>query len=185
MIAALALVFVGCGGDDSGDGGVAESNGAAATSGENGDGGAEPLGQEEFVAAVSEICESATAEAAEVGLSAGLEGDPSEDPEAFAAELMRRWQAAKAVFDSAFSDMRQITPPEEHSGDYDEFLTTTERMMELNTASMEAFAEDPSFTMSDEDMQELEELSDKQDSLMRTLGIPEDCFDEPTPEPTE
>lgn len=175
LIAASALVFASCGGDNGDDGATAAAEEAeVAATEENGPG--EPLDQNEFIAAVSEICDRSSSEASERGLDADFETDAAEDPDAFGTELKERWEMAEEIFGGAMEDLRQINAPDGQADDYEEFLAGTERTMELSTEAMNAWADDPDFTMSEEDMQEQQELTTRQDTLMESLGIPADCF---------
>lgn len=195
LIAVVALVFAGCGGDDGETTAAAETeattavdNGAgeeaSETEGDDGeatekDGGDKPVADEDFVAAVTEVCERAGAGAAEIGLNDEYETDAAEDPEAFAAEFSERWNQAEELMARTFADLREISAPKGQESEYKAFMDSNERLLELNTEAMEAYAKDPEFTMSEKAMKEQQRLATKQQRLTRSLGFPTNCFDEP------
>ena len=188
LIAALMFALTGCGGDDGEENATTPASSGEATTAveadvDEGEGAdqSDANGQSDFVAAVTKVCDSTRTEASKVGFDDEFEEDPAEDPEAFAAELSDRWNRAKKVFDDAFAQLREIPAPDGKGDDYDRFLTINERIMALNTAQMDAFAEDPTFTMSESDMKKLQKLTEEQESLMDSVGIPEDCFDSEAP----
>lgn len=202
LCAALALIVTGCGSDDGDSGtttaaaetetttpaegetttptGGSESDRPAENGDDAGDAGADggqPPADDDFVAAVVDVCERIQSESQEAGLDEPVAVDEDAGPEAFATDLVKRFDKLNEIFTAAFADLREITPPAAQSDDYEEFLTTNERLLALTQQTVDKFADDPEFTMSEADLQKQQQLGNKHERLLGTLGLPEDCFD--------
>lgn len=176
----LALFLISCGGDDSDRGtttAASESGSADTVDRDSGEADAgDPLNQDEFVAAVAEVCADVTAETRKLVMDAES-ADTDQTPEESADEFIEHWKKAEAIFVNALGNLRKITPPEGKGDDYTEFLDANERLIEMSGEAVSSYAEDPDFVVSEEDMREQQELTVRQEKLIDSLGIPEDCFD--------
>lgn len=186
LLATLALIVTGCGGDgdDNGSTTAAAETETSATQGGDGaseaDGGdsEQPSTDKDFIAAVTDICEQAQKDSEAAGINDEPEIDENSDPDDFANELIDRFDKIKAIFNGAIDDLGEIAPPAGKKSDYEEFLTTNKRLMELSEEAISAFAKDPEHVMSEKDMQEQQKLGENYERLLGELGIPGGCFND-------
>jgi hypothetical protein len=152
LIGILALVAVGCGGDDSSSGDDGSSDDEASS---------EPLDEEEFLAQFDEVCI-----------------EVSEDLDDLAApetneELAEQAGEAIDIASQGIDDLSEITPPEDLQDTVDELLGVLEDRVEL-FEELQAAAEDDDDDAIEELSDDNADLESEVDELGEELGI--DCF---------
>lgn len=143
-----------------------------------GEGGGEPLSDEEFVAAFVEAC---TGYSEAIGGIAEQFDTDADSPEAFRESYAQLVPA----FETLTADLEQIEPPEADAEDYDELVSTLGELGGLYEENLDLLADeavaiaggagesraglalDERFT----------ELSDELETLATGLDLPTDCAD--------
>ncbi len=152
LIGILALVAVGCGGDDS-----SSSGGDASDATDT----AEPLSEDEFVEQFNDACTETDDD---------LEAIP--DPESY-EEVVELAGEATDIATDGIATLQEIVPPEDLADDVDELLSLLEDRVALNE-DLIAAAEDEDDQALQDVIDEGENIDEDIDGIAEDLGI--DCF---------
>jgi hypothetical protein len=152
LIAVLALVGAGCGGDDGGS-----------SDGDSSDDAAEPLSEDDFVEQFDETCIDVNNEIEDLG-------QPSDND-----ELADLADEAQGIGSDGLDELRDITPPEDLQDDVNDLLDILQAQVDAYGDLAEAAGDDDDEAIADV-QSELEDNHNDAQDIGEDLGL--HCFDD-------